>query len=160
MIIKFNDSDQATCLETRRSVTGFCVFLGSTLVSWKTKKQITISRSSSEAQYKALATTTCEIQWINYILRDLQVQTDLPAVLYCDNQSVRHITYNPTFHEHTKHIDIDCHLICERLQHNLFRLLPICSIDQLVDVFTKALHHTNFMVNISKLGMLSIHHPA
>jgi len=119
-----------------------------------------VSRSSLEVEYRALATTTCEIQWISYILRDLQVQTDLLVVLYYDNQSARHIAHNPTFHECTMHIDIDFHVVRERLQHNLFRLLSISSNDQLADVFTKALHRTNFKINVSKLGMLSIHHLA
>lgn len=83
----YSDSDWATCPETRKSVTGFSIYLGESLVSWKSKKQQTISRSSSEAEYRALAATTCEIQWLTYLLRDLHVFFTQPALLYCDNQS-------------------------------------------------------------------------
>jgi len=156
----FSDSDLATCPKTRRSITGYCVFLRESLISWKSKKHSTMSRSSSEVEYKALVTTSCEIQWISYILHDLCIQLDPPSVIYYDNQAAKHIAQNPSFHERTKHIDIDCHVIRECLQNNLFRLLPISSNDQLVHIFMKALHRTNFKLNVHKLGMLSIHHPA
>ena len=98
-IKSFNDSDWATCPKTRRSITSYYVFLGNSLISWKSKKQNIVSRSSSKAEYRALATTSCEIQWISYILRDLCTQLHPPLVLYCDNQSAQHIAQNPSFHE-------------------------------------------------------------
>jgi len=75
-------------LKTRKSISNYFIFLGESLISWKLKKKKqTISKSSSKAEYKALATTTCEIQWLTYILQELEIPYTQPTTLYCDNQS-------------------------------------------------------------------------
>ncbi|XP_019459959.1 PREDICTED: uncharacterized protein LOC109359717 [Lupinus angustifolius] len=156
----FSDSDWAACLDSRKSISGCCVFLGDSLVSWKSKKQTTTTRSSSEAEYRALATTSCEIQWLTNLLDNFRVNYVKPALLYCDNDSARHIAANSVFHELTKHIDINCHVVRERLHSKLFHLLPIASIDQSANILTKALDPTHFRFLLSKLGILDIYSPA
>jgi hypothetical protein len=155
----FADSDWACCLDTRKSITGYCVFLGSALVSWKSKKQSTVSRSSSEAEYRALASLSCEIQWLHYLLADLHIPIKSPSSVYCDNASAIYLAHNPTFHERTKHIEIDCHVIREKIQKGIIHLLPVPSSSQLADVFTKPLHATSFQNFISKLGLCNPHSP-
>ena len=152
----YSDSDWAGCEDTRRLVTGYCLFLGTSLISWRSKKQATVSRSSSEAEYRALAVTACEVQWLFSLLSDFVVSISLPISLYCDNQSAIYLTENPVFHDRTKHIEIDCHFIREKVQAGLIKLLPVPTALQLADLFTKALGPTRFCFLSDSLGLLNL----
>ncbi|XP_060961734.1 uncharacterized mitochondrial protein AtMg00810-like [Cannabis sativa] len=156
----FSDSDWAACPTTRRSITGFCIFLGDCLVSWKTKKQNTVSKSSAEAEYRALASTGSEITWIQYLLNDFQIPQPTPAFIYCDNQSAIHIANNPTFHERTKHIDLDCHFIREKIKASTIRLIPVNTTLQLADAFTKPLPSTTLLSHVRKMAVDDIYSPS
>ncbi|KAL0375768.1 UNVERIFIED_CONTAM: Retrovirus-related Pol polyprotein from transposon RE2 [Sesamum calycinum] len=94
----YYDVDWVSCVDSRRSLTGYRIFLGGALISWKTKKQTTIARSTAEAEYRSLGTTVFELQWISYVLQDLRIQVPTPIPLHCDNLATLHIIANPVFH--------------------------------------------------------------
>ncbi|KAL0416376.1 UNVERIFIED_CONTAM: Retrovirus-related Pol polyprotein from transposon RE2 [Sesamum latifolium] len=155
----FSDASWASCPDSRCSITGFCVFLGSSLVSWKTKKQARVSRSSAKAKYRALASTVCELLWISYLLREFPISVTQPISFWCDNKAALHITTNPVFHEHTKHLDIDRHLVRDHFKCGYIAPTHVRGPDQPADIFTKALPVPSFVRLLSKLGF-GFHPPA
>ena len=136
----FADANWDSCKETRRSITGFCVYFGSSLISWKSKKQVVVSRSNTEAEYRNFALATCELIWLQQLLRDMHVSVTRLAKLYCDNKSAFHIAMNPIFHECMKHLEIDCHTVHDQLKTGKIKTFHVTTENQLANILTKPLH--------------------
>ena len=81
------------------------------MISWKSKKQNVVARSSVEVEYRAMVSATCELMWIKQLLQELKFCEVQQMQIYCDSQVARHIASNPIFHERTKHIKVDCHFV-------------------------------------------------
>ena len=129
-------------------------------MSWKSKKQDTVSCSSAEVEYRAMCMVTKEMIWVVKVLTDLCLPFKLPTYLYCDNTSALHIASNLLFHERTKHIENDCHKVREKMKDGFLRTMYLHTSDQLADVLTKALYPTPFRENIRKIGLHKIYAPS
>ena len=135
----YTDADWAGCPDTHRSTSGFAVFLGDSLVSWSSKRQTTVSRSSAEAEYRGVANAVSECTWIWQLLGELHCAVPKATVAYCDNISSVYMARNPVHHRRTKHIELDIHFVREKVAVGELRVLQIPSAKQFADVFTKGL---------------------
>ncbi|RVW60823.1 Retrovirus-related Pol polyprotein from transposon TNT 1-94 [Vitis vinifera] len=156
----FSDVDWAGSVTDRRSTSGYCSFVWGNLVTWRSKKQSVVARSSAEAEFRAMAQGICEGIWLNRLLEELRVPLKHPIVLYCDNQAAISIAKNPVHHDRTKHVEIDRHFIKEKIEEGVFKVNYTPTNCQTADILTKALARVNFEDLTEKLGMINIYNAA
>ncbi|XP_014660828.1 uncharacterized protein LOC106804376 [Setaria italica] len=135
----YSDADWAGCPDSRRSTSGYCVYLGDTLVSWSSKHQSTISHSSAELEYRAVARAVAKCCWLRQLLHNLHVPIASATVVYCDNVTAIYMTANPVHHHRTKYIEIDIHFVREKVALGQIRFLHVPSAHQYADIMTKDL---------------------
>ncbi|GKD55202.1 ribonuclease H-like domain-containing protein [Tanacetum coccineum] len=138
-LVAYSDADWAGCPTTRRSTSGYCVFLGNNLLSWSAKRQPTLSRSSAEAEYRGVANVVAETCWLRNLLRELHTPLSSATLVYCDNVSAVYLSSNPVQHQRTKHIEIDIHFVRDLVATGQVRVLHVPSRYQFADIFTKGL---------------------
>nr|XP_048337142.1 uncharacterized mitochondrial protein AtMg00810-like isoform X1 [Ziziphus jujuba var. spinosa] len=146
-----SDADWAGCPLTRKSTSGYCVFFGANCISWSSKKQTTVSRSSAETEYRAMASATAELTWISYLLHELGLHSSQPFQLFYDNMSALHMSINPVFHHRTKHISLDYHFVREKVADGSLVTRYLSSSSQIADIFTKPLSKDLFTPKTSSL---------
>ncbi|KAI0492722.1 hypothetical protein KFK09_026998 [Dendrobium nobile] len=151
----YTDADWAADLTDWKSISGFCTFLGNNLISWSVKKQTTVARSSTEAEYRSLSAATSDILWIRRLADEFHINQTRPTTIYCDNTSAIALAHIPVFHARTKHIEIDYHFIRGHIQTGNINIAHIFSTDQIADILTKPLPITHFNLLRSKLTIRS-----
>ena len=134
--------------------------MGGNLFNWRSEKQKVISCSSAEAKYRAMAATAREMVWLQSFVQDLGITTAMPMPMHCDNEAVIFIAGNLAFHERTKHIEIDCHFIHDKVFMGVISTPHVSSSDQLADIFTKSIIGVSYDCLGSKLGMFDVYSPA
>ncbi|GKB65555.1 ribonuclease H-like domain-containing protein [Tanacetum coccineum] len=138
-LVGYTDADWTGCPSTRRSTSGYCVFLGDNLLSWSAKRQHTLSRSSAEADYRGVANIVAETTWLRNLIRELHSPLSTATLVYCDNVSAVYMSANPVQHQRTKHIEIDIHFVRDMVTAGQVRVLHVPSRFQYADIFTKGL---------------------
>ncbi|KAL0536844.1 hypothetical protein IC582_025807 [Cucumis melo] len=155
----YTDSDWAGSVIDKKSTSDYCTFVWGNLVTWRSKKQSVVARSSAEAEYRAMSLGICEEIWLQKVLSDLHQECETPLKLFCDNKAAISIANNPVQHDKTKHVEIDRHFIKERLDSGSICIPYIPSSQQIVDVLTKGLLRPHFDLCVSKLGLIDIYLP-
>ncbi|KAK3004627.1 hypothetical protein RJ639_019504 [Escallonia herrerae] len=156
-LLVYSDSDWAGDPTDRTSTTGYVTYLGSTPISWCSKKQRSVSRSSTEAKYRAVAAALAETNWLTNLLRELRFPLKAIPRILCDNVGTTYICENPVFHSKMKHIAIDFHFVRDQVQRKEVEVKHLHSADQVADVLTKPLPRASFSRMFDKLGVTDIH---
>jgi hypothetical protein len=139
----FSDADFAGCWLDRKSTSGTCQFLGSSLVSWSSRKQSSVAQFTTEAEYVAAASCSSQLLWITYTMSDFgEEYTHVP--LQCDSTSAIRVAKNPVLHSKTKHIEVRHHFPRDNVEKGKIVLIHVPTHDQLADIFTKPLDQATF----------------
>ncbi|XP_070007788.1 uncharacterized protein [Nicotiana sylvestris] len=160
LIVGYTDADWTGSPSDRRSTSGYCILVGGNLVSWKSKKQNIVARSNALTEYRAMAMATCELVWVQQLLKELKFGEISKMELMCNNQATLHIASNPVFHERTKHIEFICHFVREKILLGDIVTKFAKSNDQLADIFTKSLIGSRISYICNKLGTYDLYVPA
>ena len=156
-IVIYTDAEHGRDPENRRSSGGYFTFVWGNLIIWRSKKQSVVSRSSAEAELRAVANGVCEGMWITRVLQELRISTQFPIKMWCDSMAAIQMINNPIHHDRTKHVKIDRHFIKEKIESKIINLSHIRSSVQVADILTKPLDRGKFEFFRGKLGMLDIY---
>ena len=147
----YTDADCAGSIDNRIFTSGYCFFLGTNLISWSSKKQCTVARSSTEAEYRGMANAAAEVIWLQSLLREFGVPQSPPLVL-CDNLSAAYLSINLIRHSHSKHVETDIHFMRDYVTNGVLNVRFVSTKDQQADILTKSLSSLRFSMLKNKLS--------
>ena len=153
-IIAFSDADWGGDKIDRKSTSAYVVFHGANPISWSSKKQKTVARSSTDSEYRALASASSEVYWLQCLLRELEHPLPSTPRIWCDNVSATYLAANPVFHSRSKHLELDFHFVRDQVRQKHLIVSYIPTTDQLADALTKPLSKTRFLHLKAKLMVL------
>jgi hypothetical protein len=152
-LIGYSDTDYVRCKVDRKSTSGTCQFLGTSLVSWSSKKQTFVALSTAEAEYVVVGQCYAQLLWMRQTIQDFSYNLSKVPLL-CDNESAIRLADNPVEHSRTKHIDIRHHFLRDQQQRGDIDIYHISIENQLADIFTKPLDEKRFCRLRSELNVL------
>jgi hypothetical protein len=152
-LLAFSDANWGNDLDSRRSTTGYLVYIAGRVVSWSSKKQPTVALSSTEAEYMAVTNTTKEVMWHRAFLQELGFAQSQATTIFEDNQSCIALAKNPIHHARTKHIDIQHHFVREKVESNEVKIVYMPTETMVADALTKALAYPKFKKLVEEMGL-------
>jgi histone deacetylase 1/2 len=150
----FCDADWAGDRTDYKSTATYIIYFGPNPISWSSKKQRTVAKSSTEAEYRTIASTTQELIWLQQLLTELHCPLPQKPTIYSDNLGATYLCANPVFHSRMKHLAIDYHFVCDLVQANKLQVLHIPTGSQLADLLTKPLSSSRHSSLTSKIGVV------
>ena len=142
---RFSNADYANCLDDRRSVTGYVIYLGGNLIAWSARKKKFVARSSAESEYRSLASVATKVMWLQSLFSELGLPKLVAIpVIWCDNIGANSLAFHPVFHARTKHIEVDVHFIREKVEAKQLEVKFVPTEEQAADVLTKPLVANRF----------------
>lgn len=153
VLVAYSDADFATCIDTRKSMSGVVLLLNGGPIIWSARKQSVVATSTTEAEYIAAHDASKEVVWTRGLLQEMGVGQELPTILHCDNAAAEKLITNAVFHRRTKHIEVKFHYVRGVYENGQIGIQQIASTDQLADIFTKPLTREKFLANRQGLGI-------
>lgn len=149
----FSDADWAGDVDDYISTNAYVIYIGGSPISWSSQKQRSVARSSTEAEYRAVANTASELRWICSLLSEIGIRLPTSPVIYCDNVGATYLCANPIFHSRMKHVALDYHFVRGNIQAGVLRVQYVHTRDQLADLLTNPLPRPLFTDLRSKIGV-------